>query len=117
MYAASSPILEVQDKIIRYQVDMTSSHSGGPVLDTSNNVISINAAENPYRNTARRIDGQAIELIERSNKNLSTNENVTKFVGVHKLYHAKKNYYFYTIHKSEVDHLVKTGTMKALLGM
>lgn len=112
MYAASGPILEVQDKVIRYQVDMTPGHSGGPVLDTSNNVIAINVAENPHQNTARRIDGQAIELIERSNKNLSTNERITKFVGVHKLYHAKKNYYFYTIHKSEVDHLVKAGNTK-----
>lgn len=109
MYAVSGNILNVENKVIRYQMDMTPGHSGGPILNNSNQIIAINIAENSSRNIARRINSEGLELVNAALQDTSSGNGISNLKVTYRLYHSGEKYHFYSSSVGEKDALVKMG--------
>ncbi|CQR25938.1 choline binding protein G [Streptococcus varani] len=109
MYVVSGPIMNIEDKIIRYQMDTTPGHSGGPVLNNSNQIVAINVAENQSRNIARRLNNEGISLVNAGLQNATSGNGISNLIATHRLYNIGEKYHFYTSGSNEKDALVRMG--------
>lgn len=109
MFAASGAVLEADSKLIYYQIDTTPGHSGGPVIDSNNQIVAINVAENNGRNMARRINTEGVNLINASFKGLASGNGISYLKATFRLYHAGEKYHVYSSSINEKDTLVRSG--------
>ncbi|HFI0292070.1 TPA: trypsin-like peptidase domain-containing protein [Streptococcus suis] len=121
MYVASGPVLDVFSSTLRYRIDTTGGNSGGPVLDENNQIVAINIAEpnakifdadylQKYgKNTARRINSEALTLINYAKNNRNSSNGVSKIIPTFRLYNSDLKYHLYTVDSNEKDTLIARG--------
>lgn len=125
MYESLGNALVLEDKLAHYRNDMVSGNSGGPVLDSQNRIVAINIAEpdalpgtpaynhaqtNDY-NTGRRINVEALALIQSALENGTPTDGVSKSIPIYYLYNATTDRHFYTISTNEKNILIGRGWM------
>ncbi|MBF0777970.1 trypsin-like peptidase domain-containing protein [Streptococcus cuniculi] len=121
MYAASGPVLESSDRLLRYQIDTYGGNSGGPVLDANNRIVAINIAspkegvntadylQRYGRNSARRINQEALALIDYAKNNRNSAKGISKVIATFRLYHPGLKYHLYTTDANEKNVLAGQG--------
>lgn len=116
MHKSGGKVKSIDGKIIGYQNDTLSGNSGGPVLDRQNRIVAINVAEPKIEggyteeylqkygaNTGRKIDQDAMRLIDVALHNRKTGDGISASVPTYRLYNDGLKYHLYTKDKNEVD--------------
>ncbi|MCK4030308.1 hypothetical protein HCC67_08730 [Streptococcus suis] len=116
MHKSGGKVKSIDGKIIGYQNDTLFGNSGGPVLDRQNRIVAINVAEPKIEggyteeylqkygaNTGRKIDQDAMRLIDVALHNRKTGDGISASVPTYRLYNDGLKYHLYTKDKNEVD--------------
>lgn len=124
-YMTSAPgnSMKLEEKIVFYRNDMLPGNSGGPVLDNQNRIVAINIAQpigepgtpeydeaqKTGYNTGRRINAEALALIQSALDNGTPTDGVSKSIPIYYLYNATTDRHFYTISTTEKNLLIGRG--------